>query len=209
MYPKIKFQIHQELDIQIGSKWPDAKIQYKELNSINTQNFVQNYYKRNEKELNNAVNKMALDWGSVEKEFYEASDAVFKNYPWPDGLYVCYISIFNCNPRYLENKTFQVFYKNSVGVKTIAAHELLHFIFYDYVEKIENDFYRKVGKDEIWRLSESFDVLALENSFFKTFAPKIPGGYTEILELNDKLRQKLKEKDFTISNFVKVAKLLN
>lgn len=71
--------------------------------------------------------------------------------------YTCYLSIFNCNPRYLENKSFQVYYKRSHNMrKEVVAHELTHFAFYDFCHGLGI-------KDEnnLWELSEIFNVIFL------------------------------------------------
>ena len=71
--------------------------------------------------------------------------------------YTCYLSIFNCNPRYLENKSFQVYYKRYHGMrKEVIAHELTHFAFYDFC-------YKRDIKDNnaLWELSEIFNVIFL------------------------------------------------
>lgn len=69
----------------------------------------------------------------------------------------CYLSIFNCNPRYLENKSFQVYYRRSREMrKEVIAHELTHFAFYDFCHKLGIK-----DSNTLWELSEIFNVIFL------------------------------------------------
>lgn len=69
----------------------------------------------------------------------------------------CYLSIFDCNPRFLDTKSFQVYYKRPYGLrKEVIAHELTHFAFYDFCFKLG---YKE--SKELWELSEIFNVIFL------------------------------------------------
>ena len=97
--------------------------------------------------------------------------------------YTCFLSIFNCNPRYLESKTFQVYYKRSRDMrKEVIAHEVTHFAFHDFCEEINI----KDGK-ALWELSEIFNVL-----FLNIPAIQKAIGAEELLFYSD-LEEKLKD----------------
>jgi len=67
------------------------------------------------------------------------------------------LSIFDCNPRYLEIKSFQVYYKRSRDMrKEVVVHELTHFAFYDFCNTIGIK-----DSDALWELSEIFNVIFL------------------------------------------------
>jgi len=71
--------------------------------------------------------------------------------------YTCFLSIFDCNPRYLEIKSFQVYYKRSRDMrKEVVVHELTHFAFYDFCNTIGIK-----DSDALWELSEIFNVIFL------------------------------------------------
>ena len=71
--------------------------------------------------------------------------------------YKCYISIFDCNPRYLETKSFQVYYKRPFHLrKEVIVHELTHFAFYDFCHRIGIK-----DSKALWELSEIFNVIFL------------------------------------------------
>lgn len=71
--------------------------------------------------------------------------------------YICYLSIFDCNPRYIENKTFQVYYRRPYHLrKEVIAHELTHFAFYDFCRELGIE-----DSKSLWELSEIFNVIFL------------------------------------------------
>jgi hypothetical protein len=101
-------------------------------------------------------------------------------YPWPDGNYICYISIFNCNPRFIKEKEFQAFYKHNATTNYVCAHEMLHFIFYDYLDKNFKGKYKTLCESVIWKLSEVFnDVVLRLPEFVEITEQKNPGIYAQ------------------------------
>jgi len=99
----------------------------------------------------------------VAQPFFKAVDKVFAH-PWPNGLYFAYLSIFPCGPRFLENKTFQVFYLAKENASLRTAHELLHFLFYDYFEKNFSEI--SPTEEKVWILSEVLNFLILDSPKF-------------------------------------------
>ena len=75
-------------------------------------------------------------WRKKENEYITITEDFFDGFQFQKGKYIAYASIINCNPRFLEPKTFQFFYKKPLAdaIYTIA-HELLHFIFFDFIKK--------------------------------------------------------------------------
>ena len=145
-------------------------------------NYVSGYYKLHQKELSNAVERMRADWLTIEESYFKAVDRLF-NHPWPEGKYMCYLSIFNCNPRFIETKEFQAFYKHSATTNYVCAHELLHFMFYDYLEKKFSQKYKVPGEKATWKLSEIFnDVVLRLPEFVAITGQKDPAFYAETKE---------------------------
>lgn len=145
---------------------------------VSIDNYVTRYYKTHNIELNDALTRMKNDWLEIEKRFFAIVDKLFGT-PWPEGKYICYLSIFNCNPRFIPTKDFQAFYKHPAGTNYVCCHEMLHFIFYDYFEK-------NFG-GENWKLSEIFnDVVLRLPEFVAITHQKDPAIYAETQqELND------------------------
>ena len=163
--------------------------------------YVEKYYKTHKKDLEDAEEKMKDDWMTIESGYFEATDKLF-NSRWPEGRYICYPSIFNCNPRFIGTKEFQVFYKHPETTNYVCAHEMLHFIFYDYIEKHYNQKYKRLEEKVIWKLSEIFnDVVLRLPEFIAITGQKDPGIYAETRdELNDAI--KLWENTKTVGAFV-------
>jgi len=149
--------------------------------------YVDRYYRRNGHILAQFAKTYTLEWRSVEEQFYRAANQIFPNYPWPKGLYICYLSIFNSNPRFLENKTFQMYYRYPYGVKSIVAHEMLHFIFYDYVEKKFTKEIQQIPSQKIWILSEVFNNIILSLPEFIRLTEKEPLFYPDHVAITRKL----------------------
>jgi len=115
--------------------------------------------------------------------------------------YVCYLSIFDINARFLENKTFQVYYKRSYHLrKEVIAHELTHFTFYDFCHGLGIK-----DSQALWELSEIFNVI------FLNLAPlQVVIGAEELLfypNLKDKLEtvKAIWSKQLPANEFVKTS----
>lgn len=98
--------------------------------------YFNHYYRLHRAAMSRSIQRLRQAWYKREKEFITVTKKFFGGFQFPKGKYIAYASIINCNPRFLDSKTFQFFYKKPVAdaVHTIA-HELLHFIFFDFVEK--------------------------------------------------------------------------
>lgn len=167
--------------------------------------YVDDFYMTNSDELGSVLKDTELCFSEIKDSlFFELQKYFGKDYGREN--YTCYLSIFNCNPRYLENKSFQVYYKRSHDMrKEVIAHELTHFAFYDFCHEqgIKDDNY-------LWELSEVFNVIFLN---LPTIRKAI--GAEELLfypDLKDKL-ERIKEiwmKEKNVEKFIKKSlKYLN
>lgn len=222
LLPKLKFKLNIELDkwacnsgmfynsnvkdypvlIEAEDLEPEAKRHFND-------GYIDDFYRIHKKELNGAVEKIRKDWLSIEEKYFEATDKLFSN-PWPEGKYICYPSIFNRNPRFIETKEFQAFYKHPATTNYVCTHEMLHFIFYDYVEKNLAEESKNMEKKVIWKLSEIFnDVVLRLPEFVAITGQKDPAFYAETQEeLNDAI--KLWEETKTTKMFIaQYFKLIN
>jgi hypothetical protein len=150
--------------------------------------YVDNFYKYHLHQLENAVQRFNRSWRRREKEFFHSVNKIFKNYPWPKGKYIGYLSIFNCNPRNLQDKTFQVYYKHPAGVVYVVSHELLHFIFYDYFEKRFKKDFKKISEEKLWEISEIFNSVLFSFKPLSKFAPKQKGKF-DYPDLKNKIKK--------------------
>lgn len=135
--------------------------------------FTKKYYNSHKKEIDEFSNFLKIEWSKKEDDFVKTTRIFFNGYDFPEGKYIAYSSIINCNPRFLDQKTFQFFYKKETGdaIHTIA-HELLHFIFFDFVNKKLKKEAKKISDDQLWDLSEIFNVVVLKSSFYKKIIDK-------------------------------------
>ncbi|NCU28604.1 MAG: hypothetical protein EOM85_02965 [Candidatus Moranbacteria bacterium] len=135
--------------------------------------FVEKYYCSRNKEIKKLSSTIKKEWGKKEANFIKITKSIFKGYDFPGGKYIAYSSIINCNPRFLDQKTFQFFYKKEVddAIHTIA-HELLHFVFFDFVNKKLKKEISVLSEDQLWDLSEIFNVVILRSPDYKNIINK-------------------------------------
>ncbi len=142
------------------------------------------------------------DWARVEPLFYETVDRLFSNYQWPKppagrDRYVGFASILYRFPRNIAEKQFW-FPANplqnslhSRRVVKVIAHEMLHFMEYEYMEKrfgLQPS--EKGSADNIfWQFTENLNVL-IENSdqWSEITRGLTSGPYPECQELYDKMK---------------------
>lgn len=124
------------------------------LNNYNK--YIDDFYGKHSKELELARKDTETCFAEIQHVLFLELQKYFSR-DYSKKNYTCFLSIFNCNPRYLETKTFQVYYNRSRDMrKEVIAHEVTHFAFYDFCTMIGI-------KDEgtLWELSEIFNVLFL------------------------------------------------
>jgi hypothetical protein len=129
--------------------------------------YFDRYYRIHKALMRRKIELLRLAWCKREKEFVVITENFFDGFRFPKGKYIAYASIIDCNPRFLESKTFQFFYKKSVAdaIHTIS-HELLHFIFFDFVEKKLKKEIKRLSENQLWDLSEIFNFIVLESPLY-------------------------------------------
>lgn len=208
---KLKFRINKELDIQTANNFYGYKcagIDFGESiihtfpkleNKTDISKEVNLFYKKHSNKLKTKIKTWQRKWSKIEKRYFKLVEELF-NKKWPKGKYICYVSAFNCNPRFLTEKTFQIYYKKDKELVAIA-HELLHFMFYDYFSK---KFKGKLNKEKLWRLSEVFNVIVLNTKEFQSLIKYRETPYPEHKNLYQKLN-KIYNKHNNIKDFIKEA----
>lgn len=117
---------------------------------------IKNEYIKKGKQLLRAKNDYENIWNSFESSKLENSLPKYKK------KITVYISLFNCNPKYIERNSFQMYYKmNKKEALATMCHELVHFIYFDIYKKL-------FPKDPLtdaqsWALSEIIDVIILKD----------------------------------------------
>ncbi len=225
-YPKLKFELNLDLDIDIGTEFlsvqgggidfgkhivelhPDLSVAKKlgeNLKRSEVGKYTRKYYRLHKTDLQEKTRRFSENWARVEDRFFESVKRVFGSHTWPEGRYICSLSIYDCNPRFLEDKTFQVYYLHPQGSNHVIAHEMLHFIFFDYLDKKEKRFKNKIDEGTTWLLSELFNDVVLDLPEFIEFKSKDGGFYPEVAEFAKKFEGKLKG-IIDIKSFFQLAK---
>ena len=140
----------------------------------NYQEYIDYYYDKNKEELTKSLLEINNLAQQKQADFFNAIKDIFKQ-DFSSKEYCGTLSIFDCNPRYLDKNIFQVYYKRSNQDKLgVVFHEVLHFIFFDYCrahfESIVNGMDQNQGK--YWDLSEIFNVIVLNQPPFQKILKK-------------------------------------
>ncbi len=127
---------------------------------------ISNIYAHHKADLLNALNESRRLWINVEDRFETAVTDVFASFPWPEGDYKCYLSVIDVNAIIKAEKSFQLFYGmvSRDITNTVIAHELLHFMFYSYMER-----YPEMDKINLWKMTETFNKFIQNTDRFKDF----------------------------------------
>ncbi|MEI6887539.1 MAG: hypothetical protein WCK31_04875, partial [bacterium] len=144
-------------------------------------NYFDEYYKENNSKLVLKCKLFQNQWDKVEKQYINEVTKLFNGFSFPKGKYIGYLSTYDCNPRFLDTKCFQLFYKANSSVAT-TAHELMHFIFYAYTSEYFSDIVKNLNPNDglWWDVAEVFNTVILtSNSFESLLGSKENSGYPD------------------------------
>jgi hypothetical protein len=208
MYPQLKILINIDFDkqncfaflntkaagvdfgggiIQMHPKLSEAL----KLDELSAKNLISKYfdqfYLEHQDELEQSKKEAENAWLKKQESFFKACDKYFENHPWPEGKYEAYPSILDCNPRFLDNKTFQFYWQHPQGFLMVAAHEMLHFLFFDLAKKLIPDINPEDQK--LWSISEVFNGLIMgETEFTQITGIQKPEQYPDLVKTQEELR---------------------
>ena len=154
--------------------------------------YFDKFYKLHIVEFKGYSIRMKDCWKKYEQDFIKELNIIFKNPKKPKGKYIGYLSVINCNPRFLNNKTFQIFYGHKVGSNYVTMHEVLHFFFYDHAINKYPKIFKKLDTNDgiFWELSELFNAVIMSSDHFMN------GKYADITKpypAHQKYFEKMKE----------------
>lgn len=124
--------------------------------------YTKHLHKIKEKEIKKGVESIEKQWKKIEGKYYKFVENLFQKHPWPKGKYIAYASVYLMFPRDIEDKTFYFPYNNARAnpLRTIA-HEMLHFIFFDYIQMHyslnERSKLKNKNSKYLWQVSEIFN----------------------------------------------------
>jgi len=160
------------------------------------QGYVNDYYKRHLPEIKKNTFLIKKRWKKFEKKFFILTNKIFKNYPWPKGKYIAYPTIWGMYPRDIKNKILWFPFKHKIKnyPLVVIAHEMLHFIFYDYLYEYYPKYKNHKYDFKIWNISEAFNiVIQTQKEWLDIFRQK-PMGYPEHKKLIQKIKKFWREK---------------
>ena len=212
MRPKIKFKIDSKKDVStffdfledakydkgrsfewaILKHYPYFKKFNWEVDKKIVQDFVFKYYSKNKKAIEQSIMIYENNWRKIEKDFFNLVYTLFPKTKWPKGKYIAYITMWSMYPRFLDDKTFQIpaISKKKKAATFIIAHEMLHFIFYEYfLNKYKK--YKSHKYDFFsWHVSEIFNVIIMNRPEWQKILENKDDGYPEHRKIINKLNKK-------------------
>ncbi|MDI6780384.1 MAG: hypothetical protein QME25_09425 [Bacteroidota bacterium] len=166
--------------------------------------YIIRIYSKHDNTIKHNLVRYRKEWSVKESKFFELTNDIFNGYRWPKGKYIAYLTIWSMYPRFLEDKTFQIPIKHQKKgyINVIIAHEMLHFIFYEYFYKLYPRYRQSRYNHFVWHISEIFNVL-IQNSpvWFKVFKTKTM-LYPEHKKIIARLRKKMSAQNLSASNLI-------
>lgn len=203
-YPNINFDFNQELELNLtleffnnpkhgGSDfWQERAIKHhpklKEIDDVSNKEkflnkYISEYYETNRKEIESLGDEIRKNFKEKENAYFLLVNKIFSGYAWPKEKYTGYFSIFDFCPRFLDSGEFQVFiYDKKENQLFTIFHEMLHFVFYDYAQKIFPDIFGKMDTENgsFWDLAEIFNTVIQSTDEFIELHGKIDNiGYPD------------------------------
>ena len=193
--------------VDFGEK---IKNDHPDITSNNYQQYIDNFYSLNKDLLGKNCQEINAFLGPNQTIFFTELKKLF-GLDFSSNDYTGYLSIFNCNPRYVENKTFQIFYKKDLLDKVeVAFHESLHFALFAYCDQfLEKTKELNKNSGPLWELSEIFNVIVLNLPQFQVIL-KRPEQlfYPNLKEKLEKMNNIWAQNKDDLQNFVKEGLLL-
>jgi hypothetical protein len=170
----IKISLNKELDYEVYQDFNNffvagadfgggIKKDHPGISLENYKKYIDDFYIANQDEMTENLDLVNNLISEKQDKFYSALKDIF-HMDFNADPYQGYLSIFNCNPRWPETKTFQIFYKKDLShMLEVACHESLHFAFFDYLDKNFTSQINGLSKNSgvLWELSEILNVIIL------------------------------------------------
>lgn len=154
-------------------------------------------------------------WQKLAPVFFELTDEIFETLPWPKGKYIAYPTVWGMFPRYLEDKTFQipVRFRRKKLIPVVVAHELLHFICYQYLFRTRPELKKGGNTFFCWHVTELFNSVVQTTPRWRRVFGAVPMDYPMHEKILRSLRRKYPavtavNRDLFIVDLVKAAETL-
>lgn len=149
-YPHLKFHFDNNFKVK------DEKVLYR---------FIFETYRTKQISMRRALSTHKKRWEKIAPHYFSLINSLFAGRKWPRGKYIAFGTIWGMYPRFLEDKTFQIpfWHRTPRYVPVVIAHELLHFMFYDYFYERYPKYRQPKNNFFVWHVSEIFNTV-VQNS---------------------------------------------
>lgn len=166
-----KYDNGRNLNWAVFDKYPHLKKHfgkdkyYKIKNGKELRYFIYRMYRVKRESMDRALAQHKKRWEEIAPNYFSLVDALFGDRKWPQGKYIAFGTIWGMYPRFLKDKTFQIpfWHRAPRYVSVVIAHELLHFMFYDYFYARYQKYRRPKYNFFVWHISEIFNTI-VQNS---------------------------------------------
>jgi hypothetical protein len=178
--------------IPFDKKYPELRMIQKESKDkeecmAKYKEFIKNIHSRDGKQMEFAQEQIKIEWEKINSAFLGTLSEHFET-DWPADRQEIrgYVSVLPAYPRFLDEYSFCIGYKDVSSMIEVSAHEILHFLWF---KKWKEVFPETKGREYespnlCWRLSEIMDPI--------------------ILQCNPKIRELIKPKKWDYSSFKKI-----
>ncbi|MFA6226979.1 MAG: hypothetical protein WC631_00625 [Candidatus Paceibacterota bacterium] len=184
-----KIDLNKQLDYEVYADFWDFSVaganfgelikkEHPKINLKNYNKYIDDFYTAKKSDMLKKQKGIKQILEEKQKHFFGELTKLF-DIDFSQNTYHGYLSIFNCNPRWPETKTFQIYWKKDLKhALEVIFHESLHFAFFEYLDKYFFDQIKGLNKNSgiLWELSEIFNVIILNLPQFR-----------EIIEIEEKL----------------------
>jgi len=115
--------------VDFGGK---IKKDHPSITNENYKKYIDNFYQANYELMKLSIQELQNKIYSTQSDFFLATKNVFKK-DYSDKKFTGALSIFDCNPRYLEKNLFQIYFRRDLlGKIEVSYHETMHFLFFQF-----------------------------------------------------------------------------
>jgi hypothetical protein len=135
----------------------------------NANEYIDSFYAEHADELEAARAELQTEVDTTAPKFLAAVTALFGP-KVEEPSFTGKLSIFDCNPRFVDTQSFQVFYQRDLlGKLEVVFHESMHFLFFAYAQRTCPEVVTglDVNGGSYWALSEILNVIFLNRPEFQ------------------------------------------
>lgn len=150
---------------------------------------VKHNYTHDKSQIADNLNSIKRKWRKTENIFYKLTYKIYKDFDIKERDFIAHPSMWAINIRDLRKKRLSFPYNGSVNEAVfVIAHELLHIIFFDYLQDRYFDKMKHSDDNKIWALSEVVNVLIQSQKEWVRIFKLKPRPYKEHAKLYKRLK---------------------